>query len=224
MAELFKYPNEKLEHWNGCQRNWDYSNPVKEEHVKQLIDISMSAPSKNNLNLLEIQVFENSLETQKSITKYARGSIDDTIKTSTEAPLTFFIGLRSGYARWLKEESPNDYAEMISRSNGLNDKFYQECAKHSYMAASVIVGAISLKAIELGYKTGINCCFMENTKMHNSDNTTFISVGIGHPFYKDHSLRKYSNTSLEDDEEIGQGPVRPKYKTTFTHIKDNNIV
>lgn len=224
MAELFKYPNEKLEHWNGCQRNWDYSNPVKEEHVKQLIDISMSAPSKNNLNLLEIQVFENSLETQKSITEYARGSENESIKTSTEAPLTFFFGYRKNQATWLKEESQHDFLEILSRADGINEKFYWECMRNADMAASVIVGAISLKAIELGYKTGINCCFMENTKMYNSDNPTFMSVGIGHPFYKDHSLRKYSNTSLEDDEEIGQGPVRPKYKTTFTHIKDNNIV
>lgn len=222
MAELFQYPSKDLEYWNGCQRNWDYSRPVEPDHVQRLIDIALSAPSKNNLNLLEIQVFENSLETQKNITEKARGTLNSAIKTSTEAPLTFFIGARGEQAQWLKKENPHDFLEMISRSNGINENFYKECTKHCYMAAALIAGAISIKAIEFGYKTGINCCFMQDTKLYNSENPVFLSVGIGHPFHSDHALRRYPN-NMSPNHITGnlQGQNRTKYKTKFTHIKNN---
>lgn len=219
MTEAFKYPSKDLEHWNGCQRNWDYSRPVEQEHVKRLIDIALSAPSKNNLNLLEIQVFENSLETQKAITKFARGTENSAIKTSTEAPLTFFFGIREKQVQWMKEESPHDFLEMISRSDGVNDNFYSECMKHTYMAAALIAGAVSIKAIEFGYKTGMNCCFMQNTLLYNSENIVFFSLGIGHPFYNDHSLRRYPNDASPG--KPLQGPYRTKHKTKFTHIRNN---
>lgn len=219
MTELFQYPSKDLEYWNGCQRNWDYSRPVEPAHVQRLIDIALSAPSKNNLNLLEIQVFENSLETQKTITEFARGSETSAIKTSAEAPLTFFFGIRKKQVQWMKEESPHDFLEMISRHDGVNDKFYSECMKHTYMAAALIAGAVSIKAIEFGYKTGMNCCFMQNTLLYNSENIVFFSLGIGHPFYNDHSLRRYPNDASPG--KLLQGPYRTKHKTEFTHIRNN---
>jgi hypothetical protein len=215
MSELFKYPSKDLEYWNGCQRNWDYSRPVESSHVKRFVDIAVSAPSKNNLNLLEIQVFENSLETQKSITEKAKGQEGQSIKTSTEAPLTFFFGIRKKQHEWLKEESPLEFYEMERRANGINEDFNKECMKQTYMAASLIVGAISIKAIEFGYKTGINCCFLKETKLYNSENVVFLSVGIGHPFYDDHLLRNYSNNMA------GRESCRTKHKTKITHIKNN---
>lgn len=239
MAELFQYPSKDLEYWNGCQRNWDYSRPVEPDHVRRLIDIALSAPSKNNLNLLEIQVFENSLETQKNITEKAKGSENEAIKTSTEAPLTFFFGYRKNQATWLKEESQHDFLEMMSRANGVNEKFYWECMRHADMAASIIVGAVSIKAVEFGYKTGINCCFMQNppTLLYNSEYPVFLSVGIGHPLHEDHSLRRYPNHLTEEQLETAikhngahlppgtlQGPYRTKYKTKFTHIKNNVVI
>ena len=225
MAELFQYPSEDLKIWNGCQRNWDYSKPVKPEHVQRFIDIALSAPSKNNLNLLEIQVFENSLETQQYISHYARNSLEVSIKGSTQAPLTFFFGFRETGSALLREESPIDYLEMLARANDSKEKFYAELSKHSYMAAALIVGAVSIKAIEFGYKTGINCCFMANTKLFESDNKVFLSLGIGHPLYEDHNLRGYVNGSTPEKPTAGgQGPYRTKWKTKFTHVKNNEIV
>lgn len=220
MDESFQYPNKKLEYWNGCQRNWDYDQPVKQEHVKELIDIALSAPSKNNLNLLEIQVFENSLETQKNISETARGSETESIKSSTEAPLTFFFGYRRNQKQWLKAESLHDYQEMLLRAHGEDEIFYKECMRHADMAASVIVGALSIKAIEFGYKTGINCCFMDGATLHNSESIVFLSVGIGNPLHEDHLLRGLSNT----EGERGQGPYRKKHQPIIKHIKDNLLV
>lgn len=223
MAELFEYPSKDLERWNGCQRNWDYSRPVEPEHVQRFIDMALSAPSKNNLNLLEIQVFENSLETQKAITENAKGSPKDSIKTSTEAPLTFFFGYRKGQKQFIREESPVDFLDLFARHNGVNENFYKECMRHADMAAALIAGALSIKAIELGYKTGMNACFMPGSKLYNSDSNVFLSIGIGHPFYEDHTWRKYSNNTspTKGTKEELQGPFRPKYKTKLTHIKNN---
>lgn len=234
MAELFEYPSEDLRIWNGCQRNWDYSKPVEPEHVQRFIDIALSAPSKNNLNLLEMQVFENSLETQKFITQNAKGEPHEkTIKTSTEAPLTFFFGRRKGQSQWMREESPDDFLDLVYRSGGINEKFYNECMVQANMAAALIVGAISFKAHEFGYKTGINCCFLPKTKLYNSENSVFLSVGIGHPLYKDHSVRRFPNGLTPEEVEIAkehgiekvglesQGPYRTKYKMLFTHIQNN---
>jgi len=219
-SDNFIYPNEKLKLWNGRQCNWDYTRPVEQEHVKELINIACSAPSKNNINFIEIQVFENSLDTQKVITEKAKGAEGETIKTSTEAPLTFFMGLRKSPKKWMEKYYPKDYLEMLNRSQGNDSSFYAEYNKFCYMTGAFIAGALSKKANDFGYKTGINCCFIPKTKLFNSESSVFLSVGIGHPFYQKHALRGLPN-HVKDR---GQGPYRKKYHPVFSHIKDNVLV
>jgi len=219
MTELYNFPNASLKYWNGCQRNWDYSKPVNKDHIKLFIDIALSAPSSNNLNLLHIQIFENSLLTQKNITHYARGHLSHAIKTSTEAPFTIFFAKRDNIEEIIATDHRHDYLEMLQRHKKNLDKFNAECTKHAHMHASLIAGACSYKAIELGYKTAMNCCFLPNTSLYKSSEKVFFSLGIGYPLLENHEDRGKDNNRNKN-----QGPYRPKYKTKFSYIQDDKIL
>lgn len=219
MTTPYVFPNELLEQWNGCQRNWDYSKPVLPEHVDILVNIARSAPSKNNLNLLHIQVFENSLDKMKPITKRAKGKVGtEPIKTSTLAPLTIFLASRIDRHIFLKEENLHHWNELCDRKKDEESRNEElERVMHNY--AGVIAGAVSHKAIELGYKTGINSCFLKDTPLLDTEDKVVLSIGIGHGMYKYHNMRHLPQPGYK-----GQGPTNLKYAAPFVHYKNNEII
>jgi nitroreductase len=219
MKTPYIFPNTILEHWNGCQRNWDYSKPVLSEDVDLLVNIARSAPSKNNLNLLSIQVFENSLEKINPILENARTSPNISPKYSVQAPLTIVLGWRIDRYVFLAIENPHHWNELYDRSKDNVHKRTEELSKVTYTYAGVIAGAVSYKANELGYKTGVNTCFMYDTKMIDTDDSVILSIGIGHPLYSKHSDRHKTN-----DGKNGRGPKNQKYVAPFIHFKNNQII
>jgi hypothetical protein len=95
---------------------------------------------------------------------------------------------------------------------------HEELDKVTQTATGVICGAVSYKAIELGYKTGANTCFMYGSEMYNTTDKVLMTIGIGHPQYEDHSTRSADNHGISH-----QGPQRQKLTAPFTHIKDNKL-
>lgn len=219
MKTPYIFPNEMLENWNGCQRNWDYSKPVLPEHADILVDIARSAPSKNNLNLLHIQVFDNSLDKMKPITDSAKGKVgSEPIKTSVLAPLAIFLALRKDRYIFLKEENPHHWNDLYTRKKDQESR-NKELDRVAHNYAGVIAGAVSYKAIELGYKTGINSCFLENTLLIDSEDKVILGIGIGHGMYKYHNMRHLPPPGYR-----GQGPKNLKYTAPFVYYKNNQIV
>lgn len=224
MHTPFTFPNKLLEQWNGCQRNWNYDKPVELDHAKMLVDIARSTPSKNNLNLLSIQAFENSPKTLQAISEIAKGSPSEAAKTSAAAPLTIAIGWRQDRHKFLQEDHLHDWLEIKNRHTdeyGTRNTEGQEkeLEKVTYTYVGVIAGAVSYKANELGYKTGVNTCFLRNSRMVYGKDHLIMTIGIGYPLYEDHARRSETNNGKNS-----QGPQRTKMTAPFIHVRNEKII
>lgn len=146
-----------------CQRNWNHSAAIPDDHIDYIIKVCTTMPTKQNLNIYQLHAITNN-EIIKKIydISYDPKNYADTFRfnSQTSAPLLLVWSAMPG------AQFQNDVD----------------------IAVGISSGAAALAASELGYKTGFCKCF-ENRPLRkilkikgDSTNTDPILIlGIGLP-------------------------------------------
>jgi nitroreductase len=161
-----------------CQRNWDHSKPVLEEHVQQIVNVATNMPTKNNRSYYDLIVSTNK-EFNRTCYKYAVDSRNLHFKdreihrnTQVDAPLLLM---------WRT-------TDLDSIDNPFDDSYQ----KDFHISVGISSGAAVLTANQLGYRTGYCQCFESgplfdtleqkfNLPIVNTIYKDLLVVGIGNP-------------------------------------------
>lgn len=153
-----------------CQRNWDYSQPMPQEHIDYILNTAEAMPTKQSLPVYEIFASTN-LEFNAEIFRLARAKNQPhTIKRNAQvnAPLLLmFVDNRHPRLHMVEDQ---------------------------YFAVGLAAGGAGIAAQELGYKTGFCKCY-ENleilealnkigyvcTEGKNIKRNVLLMLGIGTP-------------------------------------------
>ena len=148
-----------------CQRNWDEQFIIPEEHIKYILDVCTTVPTKQNINVYSLVVITNR-QVMSSIFKKA--AYDHSPKSRT----------------YMRNSQVNANALFIWTEG--TEK--AEDQSDIDIAIGISSGAAALAAAELGYKTGFCKCYMNTVlqkilaknkvKRHNN---SYLMLGIGKP-------------------------------------------
>jgi len=146
-----------------CQRNFDWSKPLPNKHVKYILDVATCMPTKQNQKYYNVSAIESEPLAREF---YVVCCEDDGVKyrnSQVYAPLLLIWSCAPGF---YKHDPYND----ISMSCGISSS------------------AAALTAASLGYKTGFCKCindelteefFMKHFGRQIRD--PMVALGIGHP-------------------------------------------
>lgn len=161
-----------------CQRNWDFSRPVKQEDIEKIIGVATNMPTKNNRPYYEIIVSTN-LDFNKmcythSIDKNNPHFNNRKIHRNTQvnAPLLMI---------W-----------RATDDRKINDPFNDDFKTSFLVSVGISSAAAVLTANSLGYRTGYCQCIQQDDlfndiernysiPMNDASDPSAILVGIGHP-------------------------------------------
>lgn len=175
-----------------CQRNWNHTQPVPEEHVHALIDIATNMPTKSNDEFYRLVVSTDRDLNRKFYELAVDPDNEQTIgrNAQVDAPVVF---------TWfeLKKEGIGDWKNTQG--------FFDPWLLNARTAMGISSGAVAFAANAMGYRTGYNQCFDSKdiaelvTEVTGETDVDLFSkphyqLGIGFP-NKEHPW----NTVLNDD-------------------------
>lgn len=163
-----------------CQRNWDHSKPIPEEHIEEILGVATRMPTKQSLPIYEIAV-----STSKTLNRNLAHKAQDPRTPSSigrnaqvSAPLLLM---------WLSDpNAPQFNQDKCYEATGIQ---FKSNPADVQLACGISAGGASLAAANLGYKTGFCGCFLlphminiaaeeipevEGKELH-------LMLGIGHP-------------------------------------------
>ena len=168
-----------------CQRNFDLTQPVPENHIKFILDAATSMPTRQNRIHYNITVVNDTELTRDIYTNIAFDKDDrdhDLRNGQTYAPLLLIFGTDS---------------EM------LNNEKYSYRKYDVPMSVGLASGAAAIAASSLGYVTGFCKCFNEDLleqwilKTYNKKSIEpRLMLGIGKP------NTKFDRTECVIDDEV----------------------
>lgn len=193
-----------------CQRNWDHSKSIPEEHVNALIDIATNMPTKANEPYYKLVI-----STDRTVNReFYKVAVDpnnpNTLvrNAQVDAHVVF---------TWF-ENVPDGLDADLNRLG-----HYDNWVLNSRTAMGISSGAVALAANAMGYRTGYNQCFdsediikiiLKSTGEtdRNLYKKPHYQLGIGFP----NSKHKWT-TVLDDDGNILEN-IKPHVKTIETTI------
>lgn len=193
-----------------CQRNWDHSQSIPDEHVKALIEIATNMPTKANEPYYKLFV-----STDRTVNrKFYKAAIDP------NNPNTFVRNAQVDAQvvfTWF-ETKPHELDDDTNRL-GHHDPWLL----NSRTAMGISSGAVALAANTMGYRTGYNQCFNSDDIIDivleatgETDRTLFqkphYQLGIGIP----NSEHKW--TTVLDDEGNVLENIKPHSKTISVNV------
>lgn len=188
---------------NHCQRNWDYSNPIPLEDIQQIVDATLSMPTKQNLLCYKLVASANPSINNKiyrkafDVVEHEDGEVDDNTgrNTQVDAPLLLcFLELR-------------DYKKL----------------HETHINVGIAAGGAALKAHELGYKTGFAICHSRSDQVQilgeDPERYRFgLTLGIGHP-----DPNADSHLVLGSRDPVGWATI-PEVLRSMTPQREVNII
>jgi len=129
-----------------CQRNWDRTRTVPEDHVNALIEIATNMPTKANEAYYKLVVSTDPTINRKFYNVAIDPDNPNTINRNSQvdAPVVF---------TWF-EVKPEGITEDTNRLG-----HYDPWLLNSRTAMGISSGAVALAANAMGYRTGYNQCF-----------------------------------------------------------------
>ena len=129
-----------------CQRNWDRTQTVPEDHVNALIEIATNMPTKANEAYYKLVVSTDPIINRKFYNVAIDPDNPNTINRNSQvdAPVVF---------TWF-EVKPEGITEDTNRLG-----HYDPWLLNSRTAMGISSGAVALAANAMGYRTGYNQCF-----------------------------------------------------------------
>jgi nitroreductase len=180
-----------IEHSQHCQRNWDLTKSIPEEHIDLLIEAVKRAPSKQNIAFYKthfitdrsiIEAIANNTKTNPLNRWTENNNIKDAhINSQALANLLIVFELYEDYA------DPNIHNRNAEAKaiylNHPSEKHVQILNNDRYTSIGIASGYVALIANMLGYATGFCACVQSGpiSKILGTNNKTLLLLGVGFP-------------------------------------------
>jgi nitroreductase len=177
-----------------CQRNWDHSKCIPEEHIDHWIYIATNAPSKQDESYFNLYVITDkekiellSNHTWGHTMEIAPGNLTGVTRNTQMFANAYFV-FTFKLPRTIREISPD--GKQFDQT-GLDSEVRK---RNGYVAIGIAAGLIAQSAADLGYKTGFNSNHCSHQKGGpnqaavwyktlgiDSSETIIVGLGVGYP-------------------------------------------
>jgi nitroreductase len=177
-----------------CQRNWDHSKSIPDEHLDHWIYIAQHSPSKQDESYFNLYVITNKEKIELLLNhtwgftmEIALGNFTGVTRNTQMGANAYFL-FTFKLPPTIREIDPNGSPfDQI----GID---FENRKKNGYVAIGIAAGLIAQSAADLGYKTGFNS--NHNTHSRGGPNQTkvwreilgiedsetiIVGLGIGYP-------------------------------------------
>lgn len=194
-----------------CQRNWDYSRQVPEEHIDHWIYLATHAPSKQDESFFDLYVITDRELLEKlyrdhtwGFTMFPGGSDYVARNPQMNAPVLFVYNMKMN----------TDEVRNNNKDGSVRDPNAASRWDNAYTAVGISSGIVAFSAANLGYNTGYgkNFGYLENPDSQQiwadelgiprENNRITYSLGIG---YGNEDMQW--NESIDNNEFITNGPL-----------------
>ena len=183
-----------------CQRNFDLSKSISEEHMKELVHAVTECPSKQNVGFYEAHfitnrdVIEAMHETTKGFTypkDDGKGGLEIGYQTNSQVLanlVVVFTKVPIDDNLFAEEEGYDvplggrtDAGIEWQSKDGISDMQYEMMERDQQQAIGIAAGYLNVTASLLGYGTGCCACFDPNAlrDVMNIKNEPALMMGIG---------------------------------------------
>jgi hypothetical protein len=174
-----------------CQRNWDHSKVIPEEHIDHWIYIATQAPSKQDQSYFNLYVIKdkNKIDYLLNYTyghtfAVAPGNMKGIIRNPQMGANVYFLFT-------LKTPPVNRQTHHTGVSFDQTGKDLPEVTMNGHVAIGIASGLVAYSAAGLGYKTGFNVCHGQKNSTEDEiwkselgiskGEKLTLGLGIGHP-------------------------------------------
>ena len=194
-----------------CQRNWDYSKSVPEEHIEHWIYLATHAPSKQDESFFDLYVLTDREKIDYLYREHSWGftmlpEVKDWVSRNPQmsAPVMFIYNMKMN----------TDEIRNNEKDGSVRDPNAPSRWNNAYTSVGISSGIVAFSATNMGYNTGYgkNFGFLENPDSQNvwgnilgikkENNKLVYSLGIG---YGIEELEW--NESVDNNEYITNGPL-----------------
>jgi len=208
-----------IKNTNSCQRNWDRSKVIPEEHVNLFVEAIKWSPTKQNETHYKV-VYTTNPELIYKIykkTKYFTVvhpeyniATDDYGNTKDEYNVcnsqTYSNLLIGIFHDWKQENSRAMIHKIVDeRSETVKAEAMYQRAQHRLLSMGVVIGEIVLTASLLGYKTGL-CSAHSSSEVGRlfgeEGDECIVLVGVGYPDLK-RNRKEHEETYNRDIPDVG---------------------
>lgn len=202
-----------------CQRNWDLSKKVTDEHIEHFIDIVLNAPSKQDEAYFDLYVVKDNKKIKYLMEEHSwgftmMGGVSDSVMRNPQMGANVIFC----FARKYPNTKRNFHKDGTPKADDIQSR-----RDNAYTSIGVATGMLCFCANQLGYVTGYgkNFGYLEEPDSYKTwckelgvaEGTELCySLGIGFP-----------NTDLKHNESeyntyISGGPVNSKVNTLKTNL------
>jgi nitroreductase len=210
-----------IEHSQHCQRNWDLSKVIPEEHVNLFIEAVKRAPSKQNIAFYKAHFITNRTLIE-SIANYTMGNFinkwsENNNKytgpnTQVLANLLIVFELYEDFSNpEIHTRNSEAHASFLNHSSELYKKILVE---DRFAAIGIASGYVALLANMLGYSTGFCACVQSEKigALLNTGNRIILLLGVGF------ANEKLPHNLLQDSYEDLKYPVLYKQEILVNRV------
>ena len=223
-----------------CQRNWDLTREVPEEHIEHWIYLATHAPSKQDESFFDLYVLTDREKIDYLYKEHSWGftmlpGVNDWVSRNPQMGANImFIYNRKLPSKGIRNNEKDGSFRTNDHSNRINNQF---------TSIGISSGIVAFSAASMGYNVGYgkNFGFIEEPKrsehvwgeilgIPDEENMLTYSLGIGYEnpnleWYKSQDNKEYL-TGGPVDYEVKTGPkdqVYSKYSTLNRDIKVTRI-
>jgi len=205
-----------------CQRNWDHSNPIPEEHIEEILGVATRMPTKQSIPIYEIAISTNK-KLNKQMVRMANDPRTPSSKgrnAQVSAPLLLM---------WLSDpNAPQFNQDKCYEATGIQ---FKSNPTDVDLAVGISAGGASLAAANLGYKTGFCGCFQlphminlaakGNPEVKGKELHLMLGIGHPHPLIEERNILESPFWTEDKPQHNIKGrvirPLGPKHDTIKIH-------
>lgn len=167
-----------------CQRNFDLSLEIPQEHLKLLETAITQCPSKQNVAHYKVHMITNREIIEKIVSATPVEKVDNLEELTTNSQLMAnLVVVFESYFDMTKEEDQfrNDETTNLYANKVEDQRMYNVLERDANVAVGIAAGYLNLTASILGYRTGCCQCMDEDQicKILNLQNRPLLAMGIG---------------------------------------------
>lgn len=200
-----------------CQRNWDLSKPIPNEHIEHWIYLATHAPSKQDESFFDLYVLTNRDKIDYLYKEHSWGftmlpGVKDWVSRNPQMGANILFCYNRKMPKDIRNNEKDGSFRVSEHPNRVNNQ---------YTSIGISSGIVAFSAANMGYMTGYgkNFGFIEEPK-HSQDiwgevlgipkneNNLTYSLGIGYPV---EGLNW--NESVNNNEYLEGGPINYEIKT-----------
>lgn len=180
-----------IDHARRCQRNWDLSKPIPNEHIEHWIYLATHAPSKQDESFFDLYVLT---DRDKIDYLYKEHSWGFTMLPGVKDWVTRNPQMGANVLFIFNRKMPSSEIRNNEKDGSFREPNHPHRINNQYTSIGIASGIVAFSASNMGYRTGYgkNFGFIEEPK-HSQDvwgevlgipkeeNHLTYSVGIGYP-------------------------------------------